>query len=214
MLRPALLVSMLGLPLGSACGQASSDAGPPADSRDATDATSGSGGSHGGADAACVAEGDRCVAGSPVVPCLLGYDCCRNICGCAADGRVGCRIVCGPEYGSGGNCGTDGAAGSVCPVSPSAAAGTPCSTEGMTCSEGCTDRCSFCNLIRCQSGAWQRLEVFPDPSCGDGGLEAGATCTSDQDCASGLKCCYPCGIPDCQNVCMMPDERGSCPLFL
>jgi hypothetical protein len=166
MRRPALLVSVLGFALGSACGQTSSDAGRPGDGTDATDATTGgSAGSDGGADAACVAEGDRCVAGSPVVPCLVGYDCCRNICGCGADGRVSCSIVCGPEYGSGGNCGADGAAGS--------------------------------------SGA-----------IGDGGLEAGVTCTTDQDCASGLKCCYPCGIPDCQNVCMKPDFRGSCPLFL
>jgi hypothetical protein len=223
MWRPALAVSVLGFALASGCGEAFSDPGGQAGSAGATDATSGgSGGSDGGPDAACAAEGDRCVQGSPVLPCLVGYDCCMNICDCAADGRVDCHIACGPQYGSGGNCGADGSAGSagaigdggdVCPVSPLDAIGTRCTTAGLTCAEGCTDRCSFCNLIRCQGGTWQQIEAFPDPSCEDGGLEAGATCTSDQDCASGLKCCYPCGIPDCQNVCMTPDIRGSCPLF-
>jgi hypothetical protein len=230
MWRRALVVSVLGFALASGCGEAFSGAGPAggAGATDATggagakDATGGSGGSNAGADAACVAEGDRCIPGSPVMPCLVGYDCCKNICDCAADGRVDCHIACGPQYGSGGNCGVDGSAGSagaigdggdVCPAYPFDAIGTHCSTEGMTCSEGCTDACSFCNVIRCQGGTWQKLEVFPDPSCRDGGLEAGATCTSDQECGSGLKCCYPCGIPDCQNVCMTPDIGGSCPLF-
>jgi hypothetical protein len=33
-------------------------------------------------------------------------------------------------------------------------------------------------------------------------------------CAPGLLCCYPCGIPGCQNQCMQPDPNTNmCPLF-
>jgi hypothetical protein len=46
-----------------------------------------------------------------------------------------------------------------------------------------------------------------------GGLEAGAGCSSDSQCATGLKCCYPCGIPGCSNECVMPDPGGKCPLY-
>ncbi len=52
-----------------------------------------------------------------------------------------------------------------CPADPSAALGTPCSEEGRTCGGPCTDHCAFCNIIRCQSGRWVGLEVFPDPTC-------------------------------------------------
>lgn len=45
-----------------------------------------------------------------------------------------------------------------------------------------------------------------------GTLEAGAHCSLDSECQPGLKCCYPCGIPDCQNQCMAP-LHGECPLF-
>ena len=39
---------------------------------------------------------------------------------------------------------------------------------------------------------------------------ASTTCTSDADCAANEKCCYPCGIPDCNFVCM---KVKRCPLF-
>jgi len=33
-------------------------------------------------------------------------------------------------------------------------------------------------------------------------------------CAKGLLCCYPCGVPDCENQCMKPDPNtNECPLF-
>ena len=47
----------------------------------------------------------------------------------------------------------------------------------------------------------------------EGGLEAGAHCSSDLECATGLKCCYPCGIPGCSNECIPPGPSGDCPLF-
>ena len=33
-------------------------------------------------------------------------------------------------------------------------------------------------------------------------------------CAPGLRCCYPCGIPGCENKCIKPDPgTNMCPLF-
>lgn len=39
---------------------------------------------------------------------------------------------------------------------------------------------------------------------------ASTTCTSDADCPANWKCCYPCGIPDCNFVCM---QVKRCPLY-
>jgi hypothetical protein len=41
------------------------------------------------------------------------------------------------------------------------AEGSPCSEEGEYCSGDCSDQCSFCNVLRCEGGTWQGLEVFP-----------------------------------------------------
>ena len=39
---------------------------------------------------------------------------------------------------------------------------------------------------------------------------ATTTCTTSADCPVGWKCCYPCGIPDCNFVCM---QVKRCPLI-
>jgi hypothetical protein len=36
-------------------------------------------------------------------------------------------------------------------------------------------------------------------------------CTSNADCPAGQLCCYPCGIPDCNWVCMTPWRGNRCP---
>jgi hypothetical protein len=36
-------------------------------------------------------------------------------------------------------------------------------------------------------------------------------CTSNADCPAGQLCCYPCGIPDCNFICMTPWRKGMCP---
>ncbi|MDP9120440.1 MAG: hypothetical protein M3O15_03585 [Acidobacteriota bacterium] len=41
---------------------------------------------------------------------------------------------------------------------------------------------------------------------------ASKTCTSNSDCPAGTLCCYPCGIPGCQNMCIAP-LHGHCPFF-
>lgn len=52
-------------------------------------------------------------------------------------------------------------AGSACPADPTAAIGSACSNEGQNCGE-CPAPCSFCQLLICQGGIWQSVEVFPD----------------------------------------------------
>jgi hypothetical protein len=39
--------------------------------------------------------------------------------------------------------------------------GAKCEVEGEFCSPGCEDPCEFCNVVRCEGGLWQGLEVFP-----------------------------------------------------
>ncbi|HMJ11516.1 MAG TPA: hypothetical protein VK524_08905 [Polyangiaceae bacterium] len=48
---------------------------------------------------------------------------------------------------------------------------------------------------------------------GTGGGGPGTLCDSHSDCHAQLRCCYPCGIPDCHNQCMAPMPDGQCPLF-
>jgi len=43
--------------------------------------------------------------------------------------------------------------------------GAPCTETGAMCGGPCTDRCGFCNILRCEGGTWMGLEVFPDPTC-------------------------------------------------
>ncbi len=46
------------------------------------------------------------------------------------------------------------------------------------------------------------------------GLAAGEPCSGDAMCATGLLCCYPCGIPGCVNRCSAPFAgTGRCPLL-
>lgn len=132
----------------------------------------------------------------------------------------------GSDAGAGGSVAGDGGAGNggyggmgivggagggqseLCPTTDPVE-GAPCSQEGQTCGgENCEPKCEFCNIIRCEAGNWTHLEIFPDPEC-----NIGETCTDDSDCGGGTLCCYPCGIPDCTNECMLPADDGGCPLF-
>jgi hypothetical protein len=36
-------------------------------------------------------------------------------------------------------------------------------------------------------------------------------CSSNADCPPDQICCYPCGIPDCNFICMTPWRKGMCP---
>lgn len=61
-----------------------------------------------------------------------------------------------------------GDGGSSCAT---AAEGAACSMEGQSCGGPCSDPCQFCNILRCSTGRWTRLEIFPMP-CNDGGSSA------------------------------------------
>lgn len=57
-----------------------------------------------------------------------------------------------------------------CPTDLGAALGTRCAHEGQICGS-CADPCRFCGVIRCERGAWGRVEVPPLPC--DAGAEGG-----------------------------------------
>lgn len=41
--------------------------------------------------------------------------------------------------------------------------GAPCNIDGSSCNTGCANQCEFCNIMTCEGGTWQRVEVFPAP---------------------------------------------------
>lgn len=55
-------------------------------------------------------------------------------------------------------------------------------------------------------------------ACDLGGQE-GSVCQADTDCAADLRCCYPCGIAGCDNVCTQPCDSNEmwcsdgCPMY-
>ena len=158
---------------------------------------------------------------------------CSGVCGC--DGQFYCN-TCLAHAG-----GTDDTADTACLVSeggkpcggsgniPCAAdewcdvpngCGAPgsmgvCQTRPQGCTADCPGVCGcdgqfYCNV--CDANA-MGVDTGDSTSCspGDGGQNTG--CSSDFDCQSGLKCCYPCGIPGCSNACIPPDSSGQCPMF-
>jgi hypothetical protein len=46
-----------------------------------------------------------------------------------------------------------------------------------------------------------------------GPISLSTLCHSNADCPTGQLCCYPCGIPDCHNICMAPVNKR-CPMFV
>lgn len=44
-------------------------------------------------------------------------------------------------------------------------------------------------------------------------VDAGGGCTSDTQCGTGQKCCYPCGVAGCTNQCTAVAPGKSCPLY-
>lgn len=87
--------------------------------------------------------------------------------GVAMDGGGGAdAATMTADGGSGTDAGPPGDAGVDCST---AEVDTPCAVEGAYCGGPCTDACSFCNILSCSGGTWNRVEVFPTPcfACGD-----------------------------------------------
>ena len=87
-------------------------------------------------------------------------------------GQGGTGGTAGNHGGAGGGAGNGGVSrggggggNSTCATATENAA---CTVEGATCGGPCTDVCQFCNLLRCMSGRWQRMESAPAPcfTCG------------------------------------------------
>jgi hypothetical protein len=87
-----------------------------------------------------------------------------------------------------------------------------CTPDERGCPLACASACPELTtaVCRCEGGRCG-APVFPDAGV-DSGLPLGANCASNDECASGLLCCYPCGIPGCHNRCITP-MAGRCPLF-
>lgn len=87
-----------------------------------------------------------------------------------------------------------------CPPDLASAEGQPCpsSVEGKFCGgDNCSDPCQFCNILQCQGGTWQRVEVFPDPNCftDAGPMDSGSWTCGTAICVEG-EYCYTtgCGV--------------------
>jgi hypothetical protein len=66
---------------------------------------------------------------------------------------------------------------------------------GIDCT--CDDNGCVCNEL-----------LYKECSAGDS-----AACSDDSQCPGAQKCCYPCGVPGCENSCMEPAADGECPMF-
>jgi hypothetical protein len=233
----------LGLGVASACGgntesdragTGGSNSAGTAGTGGAIGGTPGSGGATGGTGNAGGSGGIDCSqAGCAQAPmCDVG---CTDPCGCCpcAEGDVihvdggslvchgGCYSFIADDAGS-GFCG--GLIGAQCPADswcdlPNGC-GFPdapgqCKKKPLGCDADCPGVCGcdgnfYCN--ECVANA-QGIDTSGDTSCFSKDAGVGTGCQNDGDCNSGLLCCYPCGIPGCQNQCMQPDPNGGCPMF-
>jgi len=137
-------------------------------SGEASDAA-GIGGSGGGAAGAGGSSGGSMAGGGGTVAGAGGGV--AGAGGGVAGGGGGVAGAGGGVAGAGG--GGRGGAGGGNQACASAALNGACSTDGMTCGgESCTNACQFCNILRCTTGHWQRVESFPAPcfACGTGTL--------------------------------------------
>jgi hypothetical protein len=93
--------------------------------------------------------------------------------GGAAGAGGGAAGAGGGAAGAGGGAAGRGGAGGGNAACASAVLDATCTTPELVCGgESCTNACQFCNLLRCTSGRWQRMEAFPAPcfACGAAGL--------------------------------------------
>jgi hypothetical protein len=126
--------------------------------------------------------------------------------GAPGDGAAGCTVS--------GGCGT----GQICgfPTGEGCSGrGTCFPAPGVTClaySAGCACDGTEIN-VACTGlpGGYVTQPLLHTGVCGQ--VDAGGACTSDTQCAPGLKCCYPCGVAGCTNQCITPLSSGTCPMY-
>lgn len=99
-------------------------------------------------------------------------------------------------------CGGDDGGG-ICRLRPQ---GCPADCPGVC---GCDGK-FYCNACLAHQAG---VDDTSSQACMKTGGGAGADCTTDADCQSSLKCCYPCGIAGCTMQCMQPQPDGLCPVF-
>lgn len=94
-----------------------------------------------------------------------------------------------------------------------------CQPRPQNCPDNCPGVCGcdgkfYCNACDAASlgvDVSKEKNCLPDAAITEGGV--GSACTQDAECSGGLKCCYPCGIPGCSNLCMQPSKNGQCPMI-
>jgi hypothetical protein len=224
---PFRVVSSLSVVLGLvvACGGSTSSSG----SGGAAGAgAGGSSGSTGGAQPIGGSGGLDCstVGCAPPPMCDTG---CTAACGCCScgdgdlfDGPSGPMICQNGCFVPVATCG--GLTGAVCASDeycdfPNGCGGDDstgvCKKRPQGCTADCPGVCGCDGKVYCNACGANAMGVDTDPTatCNAGDAGAGTTCQSDNECQPGLKCCYPCGIPGCQDQCMAPDANGQCPMF-
>jgi hypothetical protein len=96
------------------------------------------------AGSACASEGEACAPDA---------DPCAPYTSAECRGGVWSYVEVGP--GDPEQCAPD--------CDPFPVEGEACAQAGASCSSGCADQCEFCNILSCEAGTWQRVEVFPAP---------------------------------------------------
>lgn len=178
-----------------------------------------------------ICDNGRCVAAQLGTTCVYdgeqyqegdtfpATDGCNN-CECGSGGEVscteeGCEAECSAFLGL--SCGN----GEYCDYAPDAVCG------GTDASGVCREIPPECDVTSCTGvcgcdGKFYCEECFAHAAgtsvttediCNKGGKGEGVACGGDSECQGGLKCCYPCGVPGCQDQCTAVDGNGECPAF-
>jgi len=196
-------------------------------------ATGGSGGTSGSGGAATGGSGN--VAGTGGIDCS-NVGCaqppmcdvgCTAQCGCCSCGDGGEQPAPGGYLLCTGGCWTfvaakpcGGIAGTSCGADewcdlPNGCGGPDaqgvCKKRPQGCPEDCPGVCGcdgkqYCNACGANAAG---VDTSDDATA----CQVGKKCSTDSECGKGLKCCYPCGIPGCENQCTVPMPSGQCPMY-